>query len=96
MFTDRFIRLPGKVPNELFNSEDVVTLRICPDSIESYYDDVKDNEDVVVAQTKSGDWFYIYLPIKDFEKRLNEFDRGAEQREFINVDTAEHSKLNMP
>ncbi len=85
-FTDRFI----EVPVDLYNTteaemigytEETKTepsyMKINPFEI-SYYRPAKDDGDnstQTLIYLKTGENFYITLPIDEFEKRLNNFDK---------------------
>ncbi len=85
-FTDRFI----EVPVDLYNTteaemigytEETKTepsyMKINPFEI-AYYRPIEDDDDNLTQTLitfKSGDSFHITLPIEEFEKRLNNFDK---------------------
>ncbi len=85
-FTDRFIEMPV----DLYNTEDAEMIgyneetkvepsymKIIPFEI-AYYRPAKDDDDNLtqtLIYLKTGENFHITLPIEEFEKRLNNFDK---------------------
>ena len=81
MFTDRFIPLPIKTYSQSHEEltgnkelEDAIA-RINPMEICEYFSVYEDNQDAVNVYLNSGHYFVCYLPIEDFEQKLNEWQK---------------------
>lgn len=79
MFTDRFIMLPIKVfsqqQKDLTGKEELddTMSRVDPNEICEYFSAFEDDQDGTSVLMKSGHRFVCYLPIEDFEQKINEW-----------------------
>jgi hypothetical protein len=84
MFTDRFIKVPSRTYNsekkDLTGVKDLVktNIRILPMEISEYYPSFDDDEETEGTQIymKNGESLWIALPIREFEKLLNEHQKA--------------------
>ena len=78
----QFITLPIKFINKDTNEVRYEYRRFRPDRIESYgpaIDDTEPETPVTVINMFSGDNSYIYLSVKEFEKKLIEFEKSQKK-----------------
>lgn len=83
MFTDRFLKVPSRTYNsekkDLTGVKELVrtNIMILPMEISEYYRSFDDEEEIEGTQIylKNGESLWVTLPIREFEKLLNDHQK---------------------